>query len=66
MVMWRNRSIDTLSATELRLALDDALNEVNWSRATANSSSFFSALLIGFAAGAVVAAAAVLAFSVLH
>ena len=65
MMTWRNRSIDTLSATELRLALDDAINEIAWSRAARDSSSFFSALLLGFAAGALVAASAVVAFSIL-
>lgn len=64
MVTWRNRSIDTLSTMELRLALDDAINQIAWSRAAPDSSSFFSALLLGFAAGALVAAAAVLAFSI--
>jgi hypothetical protein len=65
MVTWRNRSIDTLSASELRRALDDALDEVTWSRAAPDPSSFFSALLLGFSAGAVVGAAAVLTFAVL-
>ncbi len=64
MMTWRNRSIDTLSATELRLALDDAINEIAWSRSTPDSSSFFSALLLGFAAGALVAASAVALFSI--
>lgn len=65
MMTWRNRSIDTLSATELRLALDDAINEIAWSRTAPASSSFFSALLLGFAAGALVATSAVVAFSIL-
>jgi len=65
MVTWRNRSIDTLSAPELRRALNDALDEITWSRAAPDSASFFSALLLGFSAGAIVAAAAVLTFSVL-
>lgn len=64
MVTWRNRSIDTLSTMELRLALDDAINQIAWSRPASDPSSFFSALLLGFAAGAVVAAAAVLAFAI--
>ena len=64
MVMWRNRSIDTLSHAELRAALDDALKEISWSRAP-DSSSFFSTLLAGFAAGALVAAAAMLTVSIL-
>lgn len=65
MVTWRNRSIDTLSAPELRRALDDALDEITWSQAAPDSASFFSALLLGFSAGAIVAAAAVLTFSIL-
>ena len=65
MVTWRNRSIDTLSAPELRRALDDALHEITWSRAAPDSAAFFSALLLGFSAGALVAAAAVLTFSML-
>lgn len=65
MVTWRNRSIDSLSHSELRLALDDALNEVAWSRTAPSSASFFHALLLGFSAGALVAASAVLAISVL-
>jgi hypothetical protein len=64
MVTWRNRSIDTLSAPELRRALDDALNTIAWSRAP-DPASFFSALLLGFSAGALVAAAAMLTFSIL-
>ena len=64
MVTWRNRSIDTLSTIELRLALDDAINQIAWSRPAPNSSSFFSALLFGFAAGAIVSALAVVAFSI--
>lgn len=64
MVTWRNRSIDTLSGPELRRALDDALNEITWSRAP-DPSSFFSALLLGFAAGALVSAAAIITFSAL-
>ncbi len=65
MVTWRNRSIDSLSTTELRQALDDAINQIAWSRNGTEPSSFFSALLLGFAAGAVVAAAAIVTFSIL-
>ncbi|MEI9899759.1 MAG: hypothetical protein WDN31_05975 [Hyphomicrobium sp.] len=65
MVTWRNRSIETLSTMELRLALDDAINQIAWSRAAPDSGSFFSALLAGFAAGALVAALAVITFSIL-
>lgn len=65
MVTWRNRSIDTLSAPELRRALDDAMHEIAWSRAAPSSASFFYALLLGFSAGAIVAAAAVLIVSAL-
>jgi hypothetical protein len=65
MVTWRNRSIDTLSVPELRRALDDAVREIAWSRAAPSSASFFYALLLGFSAGAIVAAAAVLAVSTL-
>lgn len=64
MVTWRNRSIDTLSAPELRRALYDAMNEIAWSRAAPSSSSFFYALLLGFSAGAIVAASAILTFSI--
>jgi hypothetical protein len=63
MIMWRNRSIDALSAPELRQALADAMNEIAWSRQAPNSVSFFQALLLGFSAGAVVAASA--AFTIL-
>jgi predicted esterase len=65
MLTWHNRSIDTLSVPELRRALYDALNEVAWSRAAPSSTSFFHALLLGFSAGALVAAAAMLTFSIL-
>ena len=66
MVTWRNRSIDTLSTSELRLALHDAVNQIAWSRsATDSHSSFFTALLFGFGAGAVVAGGAALLFSAL-
>lgn len=63
MVTWRNRSIDNLSPPELRRALDDAINEIAWSRAAPSSVSFYHALLLGFSAGAIVAAAAVVIFS---
>ncbi len=63
MVTWRNRSIDTISPSELRLALDDALSEVAWSRSAPTSNSFFYALLLGFSAGVIVAASAALMFS---
>jgi hypothetical protein len=64
MVTWRNRSIETLSTAELRLALHDAINQIAWSRSTTDSSSsFFSTLLFGFGAGAIVAAGAVLLVS---
>jgi hypothetical protein len=63
MVTWRNRPIDSLSASELRRALDDAMNEIAWSRSAPSSTSFFYALLLGFSAGAIVAATAVLASS---
>jgi hypothetical protein len=65
MVTWRNRRIDQLSASELRRALDDALNEIAWSRTAPSSTSFFYALLLSFSAGAIVAAAAIVASSVL-
>jgi hypothetical protein len=65
MVTWRNRSIDTLSGPELRRALDDAINEIAFSRAALDSGSFFSALLVGFGAGAVVSALAIITFSIL-
>jgi hypothetical protein len=65
MVTWRNRSIDSLSAPELRRALDDAMAEIAWSRTAPSSASFFHALLLGFAAGAIVAASAVLTISML-
>lgn len=65
MVTWRNRSIDTLSNTELRRALVDAVNEISWSRTAPDSTSFFSALMLGFAAGAIVSALAVVTVSML-
>jgi len=65
MVTWRNRSIDTLSTQELRRALDDAINEIAWSHAAPDSATFFYALLAGFAAGALVSAAAVVTFSLI-
>jgi hypothetical protein len=64
MVTWRNRSIDSLTPSELRIALDDALSEIAWSRSAPSSASFFHALLLGFSAGAIVAASAVLVISV--
>jgi hypothetical protein len=63
MITWRNRSIDALSAPELRLALADAMNEIAWSRRAPSSVSFFNALLLGFSAGAIVATSA--AFTIL-
>jgi hypothetical protein len=65
MVTWRNRPIETLTAPELRRALDDAINEIAWSRTAPSSASFFYALVLGFSAGAIVAASAALAFSML-
>ncbi|HWK33985.1 MAG TPA: hypothetical protein VNR51_09935 [Hyphomicrobium sp.] len=66
MVTWRNRSIDSLTASELRRALDDAINEITFSRASTNSTSFFSALMLGFSAGALVAATAAFTFVLMH
>jgi hypothetical protein len=63
MITWRNRSIDALSPSELRAALADAMNEIAWSRQAPSSVSFFQALMLGFSAGAVVAASA--AFTIL-
>jgi hypothetical protein len=65
MVTWRNRSIDQLSTSELRLALHDAIGEIAWSRSAPSSASFFHALMLSFAAGAIVAASAVLVISLL-
>ena len=65
MVTWRNRSIDSLSVPELRRALDDAMHEIAWSRNAPSSTSFYYALLVGFSAGAIVAAGAALTFSIL-
>ena len=48
-----------------RCRIDDAINEIAWSRAAPSSASFFYALLLGFSAGAIVAAAAALTFSAL-
>jgi hypothetical protein len=39
--------------------------EIAWSRTAPSSASFFHALLLGFAAGAIVAASAVLTISML-
>jgi hypothetical protein len=64
MVTWRNRSIETLSTSELRHALNDAINEIAWSRTAPSSVSFFNAILMGFSAGAAVAASAALIFSI--
>ncbi len=66
MVTWRNRSIDSLTASELRRALNDAINEITFSRAPPNSTSFFSALMLGFSAGALVAATAAFTFVLMH
>ncbi|CAN1723970.1 conserved protein of unknown function [Hyphomicrobium sp. 1Nfss2.1] len=65
MVTWRNRSIDSLSTMELRLALDDAINQIAWSQAEADSTTFFQALLAGFVAGAAVVTVAILTFSLI-
>jgi predicted esterase len=65
MVTWRNRSIDSLSTSELRRALDDAVCEIAWSRSAPSSASFFHALLLGFSAGAIVAASAILTITML-
>jgi hypothetical protein len=65
MVTWRNRSIDSLTPAELRLALDDALGQIAWSRSQPSANSFFHALLIGFCAGAAVAVSAVGAIAIL-
>jgi len=65
MVTWRNRSIDSLSTMELRLALDDAINQIAWSRAEAGSTTFFQALIAGFIAGAVVVTVAIATFSLI-
>jgi hypothetical protein len=64
MVTWRNRSINSLSTPELRLALHDALSEIAWARSSPTSLSFYHALLLGFLAGALIATSAVVFFTV--
>ena len=64
-ITWRNRPIDTLSGPELRRALQDAVNEIAWSRTAPSSTTFFSALVLGFSAGAIVSATAAITFAMI-
>jgi hypothetical protein len=58
MITWRNRSIESLTAAELRIALEDAAAEMLRAREAFGPGQFFNTLLVGFAAGAVTAASA--------
>lgn len=64
-ITWCNRPIDTLSGPELRHALHDAVNEIAWSRTAPSSTTFFSALVLGFSAGAIVSATAAITFAMI-
>lgn len=64
-ITWRNRPIETLSGPELRRALQDAVNEIKWSRSAPSSTTFFSALMLGFSAGAIVSATAAITFAMI-
>lgn len=60
MMTWRNRSVDGLSATELRIALDDAVRELMRTQKEASSDLVFRTLILGYAAGAATAGLAIL------
>jgi hypothetical protein len=52
MIVWRNRPIETLSRDELRIALEDAADELIRTRATFAGDQVSTTLAAGFASGA--------------
>lgn len=60
MMTWRNRPVDGLSATELRIALDDAVRELMHTQKEASSDLVFRTLVLGYIAGALTAGLALL------
>lgn len=65
MITWRNRPINTLSAAELRAALEDAVLELVSKQDGANPDILYRSLLVGYAAGAATAVIAIIATSLL-
>jgi hypothetical protein len=55
MVAWRNRPIENLSRDELRLALEDAADEMLRARSTFGRDQFLTTFVAGALAGATVA-----------
>ena len=54
MVVWRNRPIESLSRDELRIALEDAADEMIRTRSAFGGDQFSATLVTGFAAGAAI------------
>lgn len=63
MIIWKNRRIEDLAVGELRLALEEAADEIIKAQRTFGSDQVWTTLFAGFLAGAVVSA---LALSGLH
>jgi hypothetical protein len=58
MIAWRNRPLDSLSNTELQIAVEDAVNELALLRHQIQPNQFFSTFLGGFLAGGLLSALA--------
>lgn len=58
MITWKNRNIDDLVAAELRLALEEAADEIVKAQRSFGADQVWTTLFAGFIAGAVVSALA--------
>jgi hypothetical protein len=56
MITWKNRNIEDLAAAELRLALEEAADEIVKAQRCFGADQVWTTLLAGFIAGAVVSA----------
>jgi len=66
MITWRNRPIETLSSSELRSALEDAVGELVLKNAGPNSDMLYRSLIVGYAAGAATAVIAIIVAPLLN
>jgi hypothetical protein len=58
MIAWRNRPLDSLSRTELQIAVEDAVNELARLPNQIQPNQFFGTFLGGFLAGSLISALA--------
>lgn len=65
MIAWRNRPLNTLSKTELQIAVEDAVSELTRLRDQTQPNQFFGTFLGGFLAGTFISAVAFMLGAVL-